>query len=264
MRLPIEAVTVCVDYADFLREIAPHNRPLLDRWIVVTRPQDEATRRVCGRHSIECVLTEDFDREPEFAKAHGINAGLRQCRGNGWLLHLDGDIALPEDFHACIEDAQLAQGSIYGALRLCVPGEAAWDEVRRQGLYSRQFGWLTEYRNRPAGCYVGGVPAGIGIGYAPIGYFQLWWGAETLSWSPPPQKWYPARHSGAARTDSQFAWQWDRRRRHLIPELLVFHVEAENAKDGMGHNWKGRKTPPFRAADRAGAGAATAAGKHCY
>jgi hypothetical protein len=49
-------------------------------------------------------------------------------------------------------------------------------------LDSRRNGWLTEFRDRMAGSYVGGIPGGIGFGYAPIGFFQLWWGAETLSW----------------------------------------------------------------------------------
>lgn len=239
----IECISVCVDYADFLKAVAPHNRRLLDRWIVVTRARDEETRKVCQDNSIEIALTEDFDLEPTFAKAHGINVGLRRCRGDGWLLHLDADIVLPLDFHHCLEDMQLRRENIYGCQRLCVPGWAAWQELQRQGLYSRQSGWLVEYRNRPQGCYVGGVPAGLGIGYAPIGFFQLWNGAETLSWGS-ARKWYPFRHSGAARTDSQFAWQWDRRNRLMIPELLVFHLET-STPGKMGENWKGRKSPRF-------------------
>ncbi len=244
--MKIECVTVAVDYSDYLAEVAPHNRRLLDRWVVVTRARDEKTREVCCRHSIEIVLCEDFDRDgAAFAKSRGINAGLRQLTGDGWLLHMDADICLPLDFRQCLEDAHLLPGNIHGCSRLCVPGPAAWDACVAQGLYSRQWGWLTEYRARPAGCYVGGVPAGIGNGYTPIGFWQMWWGAETLSWGS-ARKWYPVQHGGAARTDTAFSCLWDRRNRVAIPELLVFHLEHENAKDGMGHNWGGRKTPPFR------------------
>ena len=242
---PIEAVTVCKDYGDYLAEVAAHNRRLLDRWVVVTAPEDEETRSVCCRNSIEVVLCTDFTRGGSFNKARGINAGLRQLRGDGWLLHLDGDVCLPLDFRQCLDDADLRSGSIHGCNRLCVPGPAAWDALQLQGLYSRMNGWLTEFRDRPPGCYVGGVPAGIGNGYVPIGFFQLWWGAETLSWGS-ARKWYPQEHGGAARTDTQFASLWDRSLRVQIPELLVFHLEHENAKDGMGHNWRGRKTPKFR------------------
>lgn len=243
----VEAVTVCVNHADTLAQVAQHNRRSLDRWVIATTPEDRETREVCSRFSLECVLCDEFQRGGPFSKARGINAGLRQLNGEGWLLHLDADICLPYDFRQCLEDADLAEGSLYGCLRLCVPGWDAWQALQAKGLYSRYCGWLTEYRDRPAGCYVGGTPAGIGPGgngYTPIGFFQLWHGSETLRWGHTP-KWYPVVHGGAARTDTQFAQLWSRRRRQLIPELLVFHLEHENAKDGMGHNWNGRKTPRF-------------------
>lgn len=240
----LEAVSVCVDYDDYLLQIAPFNRPLLDRWIVVTRPRDEKTRQVCSKFSIDCVLSDEFDRQPPFAKSYGINAGLRQLAGQEWLLHLDSDIVLPYDFRQCLEDADLRKGNIYGCQRLCLPGWNAWQDAQKQGLYSRYNGWLTEYRDRPKGSYLGGVPAGIGNGYTPIGFFQLWHASETLQWGH-SKKWYPHRHNNAARTDTQFCSLWDRFNRIQIPELLVFHLEHENAKDGMGHNWSGRKTPRF-------------------
>ncbi len=133
--------------------------------------------------------------------------------------------------------------------------------MQQQGLYSRFNGWLTEYRDRPRGSYVGGTPAGIGGGYTPIGFFQLWWGAETLTWGS-ARKWYPQVHGNAARTDTQFANLWDRQNRILIPELLVFHLEGENASDGMGHNWNGRKTPRF--GPPAGPGAPVLSPAKCY
>lgn len=242
--MKIEAVTVCVDYADFLSRVAPHNRRLLDRWVVVTRPADELTRQTCLKNSIEVVLCDEFGRCGDFNKARGINAGLRQLSGDGWLVHLDGDICLPLDFRQCLDDAHLQEGYIYGALRLCLPGWEAWEAAQRQGLYSRALGWLAEYRDRPAGSYIGGIPGASRFGYAPIGYFQMWHGSETLSWGS-ARKWYPDEHGGAGRTDNQFAWLWDRRRRQLIPELLLFHLESLSAKDGMGHNWHGRRTPWF-------------------
>jgi hypothetical protein len=237
-----EAVTTCVGYADLLREVAPHNRALLDRWIIVTTPEDDATKAVCRAHSIECLTTRDFDREKPFSKAHGINRGLQLLRGDGWLMHLDADICLPFDFHQCLESAQLRKGTINGALRLNVVGYQQWDRVKAQGLYARENGWLVEFQNRN-GCGVGGIPAGRESAYAPIGYFQLWSGDESLTWKF-PRKFYPELHGGAARTDVAFALQWDRRDRLLIPELVVFHLESEPSH--MGKNWGGRKSKPFR------------------
>ncbi len=243
--IKIEAVTVCVDYGDYLEQIAPHNRRLLDRWVVVTKPSDWRTREVCSKHSIECVLSNDFYRDGNpFAKSRGINAGLRQLTGDGYLLHNDADICLPFDLHECLKDANIQPGNIYGCNRLCVPGKDTWKLLQNQGLYSRYNGWLAEFRDRPEGCYVGGIPAGIGNGYCPIGFFQLWWGDETLSFGH-SRKWYPLNHGTAARTDTQFASLWDRNNRIMIPELMVFHLEDPDAKNRMGQNWKGRVSPDF-------------------
>lgn len=238
---PIEAVSVCVGYGDFLRAVAPFNRPLLDRWVVVTTPDDEETKKVCRDHSIECVVTKDFDLDPPFAKAQGINRGLGMLRGDGWLLHIDSDICLPFDTRQCLEDAQLRKGAIHGALRMNVVGWDQWCKVKEQGLYSREGGWLVEFQKRP-GLGIGGLPAGPQTGWLPVGYFQMWSGNETLTWGF-PKKFYPETHGNAARTDVQFASQWDRRDRVLIPELVVFHLESEAGP--MGINWKGRKSKRF-------------------
>lgn len=227
-------------YGDLLAQVAPINRALLDRWIVVTEPSDAETKEVCRNHSIECIVTEDFRCEGDFAKSRGINRGLDQLRGDDWLMHLDADIALPFDLHQCLEGARLSKDCIYGCDRICVTGWENWQAVKAQGLYSREHGWLVE-KNR-LGAWVGGVPAGRETSYAPIGFMQLWGGAETLSWKF-PRKRYPERHGNAARTDVQFSLLWDRPKRLFIPELVVFHLESEQAP--MGVNWKGRKTKRF-------------------
>ena len=54
---------------------------------------------------------------------------------------------------------------------------------------------------------------------------------------------YPLQHGDAARTDVQFALQWDRRNRQILPEVIVLHLESEAS--ALGANWKGRTTPRF-------------------
>ena len=242
----LEMVTVCVEFGDRLAQVAPHNRQLVDKWTVATRPVDEDTRAVCRSFSIDVVLCDEFDRcegQGSFAKSYGINRALAMCNGGGWLLHTDADIALPYDLHQCLDDADLRVGRVYGCNRLCVPYRS-WPEVVRRGLYSRWHSWLVEFRDRPPGCYVGGIPAGLHVGYSPIGFFQLWAGAESLSWGT-ARKMYPDCHGGAARTDVQFGLQWDRRDRHFLPEVLVYHLEPDDAYQHMGKDWKGRKSPRY-------------------
>lgn len=237
----IEAVTICAGYGDFLRASAPYNRAILDRWLVVTRANDHETREVCRDHSIECLVTEDMHRAPgEFHKAKGINRGIDQLQGNDWIMHLDADIVLPYDLHQCLGNAGLRNEGIYGCDRLNVIGWDAWERVRLAGLHSRKHGWLVQ-KGR-ADVTIGEVPAGASTGYVPIGFMQLWHGSETHRWQY-PRKRYPELHADAARTDAQFALQWDRHDRHFIPELTVFHLESEKAP--MGANWRGRTTARF-------------------
>lgn len=240
-RHPIEAVTVCVGYADFLAEVAPHNRAILDRWVVVTAPADEETRAVCRRFSIECLATEEHGRDGAFSKGRLIDRGLAMLGGADWLLHLDGDVALPADFHQVLADAHLSPECLYGCDRLNVVGAAAWDRVRAAGLLVRTNGWAVTPGRRDT--TVGTRVANRGHGYTPIGFFQLWHG-DVYNWSGQPDRRYPYHHGTAARTDVQFALQWDRRKRVHIPELLVWHLESEPA--AMGANWRGRSTAPFR------------------
>jgi hypothetical protein len=207
---------------------------LLDRWVVVTTASDSLTRRVCREASIECVLTEDIDRDGPFSKGRAINLGLAHLSHSGWLLHLDADIALPHDLHLLLADADLDKRCIYGCDRLNVIGAEKWHQVKEKGLFARHRGYLIDV-HRDGATEIGGRIANLHHGYTPIGFFQLWHGTIRNT--------YPIFHGTAARTDVQHALHWSRRQRIHIPELLVWHLESERSQ--MGLNWDGRKSKPF-------------------
>ena len=85
----IEAVAICVDYADYLEETLPSLLPHVDDLVIVTTPEDSRTRRVCARHSVRCLPTRCFYRDGEaFNKARGINYGLANLKLDDWVLHI--------------------------------------------------------------------------------------------------------------------------------------------------------------------------------
>lgn len=229
----IEAATVCINYGDFLAETAAYNKPQLHRWVIVTDPADRLTQRVCRQFCLEMVFTTDYTRNGKFDKGRLIDRGFSMLGGYDWLLHLDADIVLPCDFDHVLSDAHLDESCFYGCDRLNVKGKAAWDKVRLQPLLSRPGTWMVNPGR--ADMTIGARVANVGHGYSPSGFFQLWHGAQ--------DKRYPAHHGTAARTDIQHAYQWDRRKRVLIPELLVYHLESTDST--MAANWKGRTTAPF-------------------
>jgi hypothetical protein len=228
----LEAVVTCVNYGDFLAHSLPWNKNHFDRLVVVTSHMDKLTQRVCEFHHVECLLTDRFNAHlGQFAKGAGINVGLDALDKDGWLLHLDADIVLPPLARKVLESSDLDPQRIYGADRFLVPNFAAWSEFSSQPrLQHENQSWI----------HMDAFPIGTRVaiaeyGYAPIGFFQLWHGSR--------QTRYPQGHCDAAREDLAFPLQWPRNHRHLLPELLVYHLESEAAP--MGANWSGRKTKPF-------------------
>lgn len=232
--MKLECCMVCINYSDFLAETLPINRRQFDKMVIVTAPEDKETQRVCDYWDVDVVLTDVVDsRWGNFAKAKGINAGLEHLDLDGWVLHLDADIALPPRSRTLLEHADLDPSHLYGADRLSVPDHEAWrahqasPSLQHDGYHVRldAFHPMARFNAWHLG------------GYAPVGYFQLWNpGASGVTT-------YPADHSEADRTDVLFAQQWPRRKRQLLPELAVYHLESEPAEQGA--NWGGRRTARF-------------------
>ena len=251
--LPIEAVTVCVGYADFLEVTVQRNRKFFTRWVIVTSPEDKDTLQVCHRHNVDVITTRDFERNGKcvhegkvFNKGRGIQRGFNNLSCKDWVLHLDADIVLPPEFPNALDMAHLSETKLYGCDRQMVVGWDAWQRIQGSG-----------YRQHGMHCYVlphdkypvGTRWASPRDGYVPIGFFQLTHGSNLTRsgiWHRP----YPDHHGHAARSDVQYGLTWDRRDRELIPELMVWHLESEPGD--VGRNWNGRTSKPFGPSARPG------------
>lgn len=242
MVVKIEAVTVCVNYGDFLAVTAEWNRHLFDQWVVVTTPDDELTREVCRKYRIEALVTEE-GREPGggLNKGYLVERGLQMLSAEGWRWHLDADVVLPRHARLMLTQAHLDPAVIYGVDRVMVRSWADWVRLRDSG-----------YLNQPADTpHEVGFPPGFEVGarwfvpqsgWVPIGFTQIWH-TSVEEWRRVRVRPYPSNHDGASHTDVRHSLQWDRRRRQLLPELIAVHLESEPAE--MGANWRGRTTRPF-------------------
>lgn len=232
--MKIEAVIVCVDYADFLAETLPRNLPHFDRVLVITAPRDLETQALCRRLSVPYYATDLFFKDGDkFNKARGIDFGLGYLRWNDWVVHLDADTFLPPMTRRWLEWRTLDKESIYGIDRVNCEGYEVWK------------GYLGEnYTGHDYMCRVK-VPDGMPLldriairdygGYVPIGFFQMWHGSQGRR--------YPIAKGDAEHTDVLHAIQWGQDRRHLIPEVVAVHLQSGPAL--LGANWKGRTTPRF-------------------
>lgn len=236
---PLEIVTVSVGYGDILATTLPLNIDQCDRMIVVTEPTDYETRQVCKTHGVYCLLTDDKVRHGAypFNKGRLVERGLQHTTAQGWRLHLDADIVLPPRTRHFLKAAELEPDCIYGADRLLVSTKAQWLKVKND---LQQHRWHSNIKGPqlPLGDRWGNETTG----YVPIGYFQLWHSSAD-SWGGIRIRPYPDRHGNACRSDVQFALQWDRKKRHSLPEFFVYHLESEPAK--LGANWEGRTTKRF-------------------
>jgi hypothetical protein len=236
----IEAVTVCVGYADFLAHSLPINKAVLDRIVVVTAPEDKDTQRVCDTWGIRYYRTDSIrSRWGEFHKARGINEGLRLLDRDAWIVHIDADTILPAHFHDSVARADFDTSMVYGLDRMECQSYEEWQRyfgspeppIQGNGIFIH-----TTHAPFKIGTRVQFPDSG---GWIPIGFFQMWHHDADRD--------YPENHSSAGKTDSQFARLWPRRKRGFIPEVIAYHLESEQAP--MAVNWQGRKTKRFHIDD---------------
>ena len=231
--LRLEYVTTCVGFDDLLDHTLRLNHPHVDTAIVVTSHDDKKTQGVAKKHGAICVQSDLFKKNGRnFNKGAAINAGMGRFQYHGWRMHLDSDIALPDNFRRVLfNHTHLDQSCIYGADRVDVVGLKALKERTGENQHAH-------------GVFVSGGGAPLSPryvdtlrGYVPIGFFQLWHAAA--------QKMYPWSLGTAGHDDVQFAEQWCTEHRRHLPTVICHHLCA--APPALGENWDGhRRQPRFK------------------
>jgi hypothetical protein len=238
----LEALTVCVNYGDFLAVAAQHNRALFDRWLVITTPEDEETREVCRQYNLDTLITrEGIVPGSEFNRGLLIERGLQQLSTNSWRWNLDSDVILPSHTRQALQLAQLDPEAIYGFDRIMVRSWNDWVRLRDSGYLSQQFRSTYEV-HFPPGFDIGLRWVVPHSGWVPTGFSQLWH-ASSEHWRGTRVKSYPSNQNSSSHTDVRHSLQWDRRQRHLLPEIITIHLESEPCP--FGTNWQQRKSQRF-------------------
>lgn len=219
----LEAIVVCVNYADYLNVTLPYLKKVVDRVLVITDCEDDETAAVSDKHAVSILRTNVFYRDgAPFNKGAAINEGLKHLDGSGWVLHIDADIVLTEPLPL----KELDPDTLYTVLRKRVFSDL-WDRVR-----SGNPGNLSLLPIRYFGGYV-----------MPIGYFQLWHHGNT-------KHYYPECFTDASDSDSCFALKWPGPNRALLPgseglgEYVAYHLETRDQI--KGGNWKIRTSQRFQ------------------
>jgi hypothetical protein len=217
----IEAVTVSVNYDDYLNTSLPFLSSQVDRVLVATTPTDKKTINVCKKHNVECVQTDRITKQftmcdgnfntPVFNKGGGLSEALSRCCFKDWILVIDADIVLPLYAREKINCMNLDCSKIYGVSRFFC--ENANDLKTENFLLQKTKSPCKEN---------------------PVGYFQLF--HSSCVSHLPKKSIYPDGYD-ATRVDLLFKTYWKYCNRDFIPYFSVMH---------LGHccrNWKGRVTP---------------------
>jgi hypothetical protein len=227
--LRLEAVTCCVGFDDMLDVTLGLNMAQLDTMIVITSHEDKATHKVINKHGARMVQTDLWKKNGRnFNKGAAINHAFSYFQYFGWRMHLDADIALPDNFRRVLFNrTHLERECIYGADRMDVIGLGTLNELRAspQHLYGSHVRIEAPVGHR----FIDPLN-----GYVPIGFFQLWHASS--------HRQYPYSLGSAAHDDTLFSAQWKEQHRRHLPTVVCHHVLA--APSVQGENWDGKRKQP--------------------
>lgn len=88
-----QAITVCVNYADYFQHIVG-NRSEFDSWLIVTHEDDKDTINLCNKHSLDYCFSERVSLDGGFHKGKAINDGILQMNPQDWVVLVDADTLL--------------------------------------------------------------------------------------------------------------------------------------------------------------------------
>ncbi len=235
----IQAVTVCVNYSDFLIHCI-NNKEVFDKWIIVTDTKDNETKQLCDTHGLTCIQTDVFyEGDAPFRKYAGINEGLKHVDKDAWVVFIDGDIILSPHSKRVLQEIPLDDNNIYGIDRLNINDYDNYIKFRDNTTLIRD-NWLMtsgglEFGSRIVHIYGEWGDEGRFTGWKPLGFFQM---CKREKFDT-----YPEGSKDASHGDIAFAKLWSRYNRTLIPEMIGIHINTENYH---GNNWQGRKSKPFK------------------
>jgi hypothetical protein len=201
--MEVRALTVCVNYADFLALSIKRWMSGLTSLTVVTDLNDMATEELCSKHGAQLFRTNAFTRNGGiFNKGAAMEEGRQSFPFEGWILFFDADVIPPRDWKERIESARPRPGNLYGCRRVECPDISRIDDPHLP----------------PAPHDVPGV-----------GFFQLFHASDPVVQKTPllDTHWI---HAG--NYDSAFLHLWPRQKRTELPLRLV-HT-------GSRDNWFGR------------------------
>ncbi len=209
----MQAILVCVDYADMLEITLPRNRHHFTEVVVVTSKDDDRTKTIARRADCHWIATDAFYRDGAmFNKWLALEEGLGYMRRttlcDDWLAVMDADIVWPKD----ISSTEYIPGKLY------TPYRRMMGEVNLE-LVDEEVNWYVYPQHRQEREWAG--------------YSQIFHTSDPVLG---PLPWHQTnwRHAGGADSFFQAKWSVENKVR---PDWSCLHLGP------AGVNWGGRTSP---------------------
>lgn len=207
----IDAVIVSVDYNDFLILTLENNIKYLENITVVTSTSDTLCKEICDKFGVKCVITDRmYEDGAKFNKGKAINEGIKSIQNPEWILLLDADIIIPNNWNEIINSNIFKKDAIHICSRNIIEN---YDDYQR---------WIN-------GEQVGKIESSKGFGY-----FQLFNVNSSVIFGRNPI--FPETSDDAAWSDLSFRNKFNNR---VDIPISVVHLGKAYS------NWKGRETEIF-------------------
>jgi hypothetical protein len=181
----ISALTVCVQYSEFLKKSIERWQEGLESLLVVTDRDDDETMLLCEQSGAHCFVTNAFYRNgAAFNKGAAISEAVERCDWfHDWQLLFDADMVPSLGWRGVVETSGIQAGNLYGATRVLEDGTQNMPDL-----------------------------------YELAGYFQLFHSSDEHAQTKPllDCSW---NHAGGM--DSEFQSRWPNEKRHRLPLRLV-------------------------------------------
>ncbi len=140
----IDVVIVSVDYNDIL-PITLSKIPDIFNVVVVTSPYDISCQDICKKLNVKCVISDRiYEDNAIFNKGKAINDGINSIDKPDWILLLDADIYLKDDFIDVLKSTNLTPQSLFITKRLIIDNYEMllkWENEQDVGTIERAKGY---------------------------------------------------------------------------------------------------------------------------
>ena len=122
MNKKIELIIVCKNYSDFLEITLPLNKKHFDNIIIATSLDDSGTQNLCKKEDVNCLIYPDFYKNnSKFNKGGAINFAIHNLKFKDWVVFLDSDIIMPNNFRELLDINTIDINKFYGSYRRFIP-----------------------------------------------------------------------------------------------------------------------------------------------